>query len=166
MEYSINHDLTEKQLRGLDLIVKGTSKKFPFINGWSLADDYRNYRATLYIDLYIDYPKMAEFLGYKIHSSVMKRYLDGKLELSSSSLSPFLATLEDEYPLWGEEKQTEIFEAGYELHVKIKEMLNKLYNNLPDDYVLTYETTFSTTETKHSFTTTVGIGINNYIQNK
>jgi len=163
-----NNNFTEKQLRGIDLIVKGASKKFPFIKGWGLSDDYKNYNSTLYINLFIDYPEMAKSIGYKVNDLVLRRYTKGEMELASSALSPYLSTLEGVYPAWGDEIHTKIFDDAYELNKNIKNTLNKLYENLPEGYVIKYETTYDTGDKAGEvmFDTAVSFSINNYIQYK
>ena len=57
----INDDLTEKQIRGVDLVVKSAAKKYPFIKGWEFQDGWDRYFAHLYINL---------FALYLIHDSL------------------------------------------------------------------------------------------------
>ena len=64
---SRNNDLTEKQRRGIDLVVKSASKKYPFILGWELFPDWQKYDAHLYLDLYVDWNLISQYYNEPIN---------------------------------------------------------------------------------------------------
>ena len=51
-------ELTPNETRGVDLIVKSLKKKYNFITGWDVEDDYMKYDNTLFIKLTIDSEKV------------------------------------------------------------------------------------------------------------
>jgi hypothetical protein len=46
--------LTEKQKKGIDMVVNILKKKRPYIFGWELSDETEKYSTLLIVDLYVD----------------------------------------------------------------------------------------------------------------
>ena len=47
-------ELNKKQEKGIDLVIKSVSKKFPFIKGWTLNEVKEDNYVIIFIDLYVD----------------------------------------------------------------------------------------------------------------
>jgi hypothetical protein len=58
--------LTPKQIKGLDLVVKGVSKKFPYIVGWEKSEVFEKYQTQMFIDLIVDMTKLSEYFDKSI----------------------------------------------------------------------------------------------------
>jgi hypothetical protein len=55
-----DNNFNEKQIKGLDMVIRALAKQYKFIKGWQLDDRYEEYKYTLYIDLIIDVNELAE----------------------------------------------------------------------------------------------------------
>ena len=62
----IDKSLTEKQIRGVDLVVKSASKKYPFILGWDYFHEWKKWDSIFYIDfIFLIYHFMLIFIRFK-----------------------------------------------------------------------------------------------------
>ena len=157
-----DNNFTEKQLRGLDMCVKSTSKTYKFIKGWSLSDDYMKYTAHLYLDLYVDWFEISEMLGYDISPYWLGKYEQGEDVLKSGAISSFMVLKDGRgTPSWGSPEQEEIFNKGFDLNQKIKKLLNDMYTNLPEEFKITWYSDIG----GRKLYNTVSLDINQFIQN-
>jgi hypothetical protein len=128
-----NNNLTEKQLRGIDLVVKSASKKYPFIKGWTFPSDWEKYQAHLYIDLYVNWDEIAEFYGVEFKPYYGSIKDTESLESTSALLSFFGNNV------WGSPEQEELFEKSYNYGKKIKDLIFSLYEALPEEFQVFFE---------------------------
>lgn len=149
--FNRNDDFTEKQLKGIDLVVKGCSKKFKFIKGWSLTDTYRNYKSTLYIDLYIDLEEVAKLYKLKVNPFWVNYYKGREEDFKSTTLSVFLTKENGESLRHDKSEDEKYFEELYQLRLNIKNTMNQLYDKLPDEFKI-YVTSFGEYEYKNTVT--------------
>jgi len=117
--------LTKKQERALDKMIKAVSRRFPFITGWKPSEDFLAYDTMLNIDFIIDVDKLGEF--FKTEPEPYYRRVidsDGPYEVYSLG-SPF------DY-----DKNPHIKDLSYDTSAKIEELHNSslhypLYRGLP-----------------------------------
>ena len=121
-------ELTHNQRRGIDLIVKSLKKKYNFIQGWNVDDDDMKYDNTLFIGLTIDSEKTSDYYGFRIRPTI-KRFLDEKDDYwygrSISNPTVYL-----DFP--------DNNDDGYQSKVRMNEMANTLYQQLPQKLQRTY----------------------------
>ena len=121
-------ELTPNQRRGIDLIVKSLKKKYNFIQGWNVDDDDMKYDNTLFIGLTIDSEKTSDYYGFRIRPTI-KRFLDEKDDYwygrSISNPTVYL-----DFP--------DNNDDGYQSKVRMNEMANTLYQQLPQKLQRTY----------------------------
>ena len=121
-------ELTPNQRRGIDLIVKSLKKKYNFIQGWNVDDDDLKYDNTLFIGLTIDSEKTSDYYGFRIRPTI-KRFLDERDDYwygrSISNPTVYL-----DLP--------EVNDDGYQSKVRMNEMANTLYKQLPEKLQRTY----------------------------
>ena len=87
-EETMKNGVSKKQIdKGIDIVVKGLNKEFPFVVGWKLHDDYKAYSTSIYIDLVVDYEKTKEFYGLKPNMTYDLEYI--KNIQVSYPLTPF-----------------------------------------------------------------------------
>ena len=110
-----DNNFTKKQLTGISLIVKSTSKKYFFIKDWSLTEDFKNYNYTLFIDLYIDFDLLSKYVG--------------------EELNPYVKMMDDNEPERAIFLSLDIcFKNGTDnLREEIVGLMDKLYQMLPED---------------------------------
>ena len=124
---SRNNDLTEKQRRGIDLVVKSASKKYPFILGWELFPDWQKYDAHLYLDLYVDWNLISQYYNEPINPYYVEypEAID-----KTSSLFTYLGSENND--------RDEHIQTGYNHGVKVRNLFTTLYQALPEEYQLFY----------------------------
>jgi len=125
---SRDNDLTEKQKRGIDLVVKSAAKKYPFILGWELFPDWQKYDAHLYLDLYVDWNLVSQYYNEPIN-----HFYDKRPESVLGKTSALFSYLGSENV-----NSDKHFETGYNHGVKIKNLITSLYQVLPEEYQLYY----------------------------
>ena len=134
--------LTKDQTKGIDLIVKAVMKKHPFIKGGEISDDYEKFEAILYIDLNVDLFQLAEENGHKLYDLWVRDYeMNGPSVLSTSTLSGFIHRDETDYAT-----PDDIFQLYYDLSNQIKDELNQMYDFLPDNMKVEYNTFLKNTK--------------------
>jgi hypothetical protein len=128
-----NNNLTEKQLRGLDLVVKSLSKKYPFVKGWTFPSDWEKYQAHLYIDLYVNWDEVSKF-----YSVEFKPYYGSVKDTESLDSTSAILSFFGSYQ-WGSPEQEEFFERSYNYGKKIKDSISSLYEALPEEFQVFYD---------------------------
>ena len=114
-------ELTPNERRGVDLIVKSLKKKYNFITGWNLEDDYKEYHNTLFINLPIDIEKVSDYYGFRIRPTIKKLIKDKESEWYGRHLSNPTVYLD----------LPEGNDDGYQSKKHMNEMANTLYKQLP-----------------------------------
>jgi hypothetical protein len=56
----------DKQLKGINLTIKGVAKKYPFITGWELNDNWDKWFSLVIINLIVDL-EMKILLAYCLY---------------------------------------------------------------------------------------------------
>jgi hypothetical protein len=119
--------ITKKQERALDKMIKAIMRKFPFITGWKPSNDFLAYDTMLNIDFIIDIDKLGEF--FKTEPEPYYRRVidkDGPYEVYSLG-SPF------DY-----DKNPHIKDISYDTSAKIEELLTTMNHDLPEGFSITY----------------------------
>lgn len=120
--------LTKKQLRALDMMIKSLSKRYPFIIGWKPSEDFLLYDTMLNIDFKVDYDKLAKFFNADTDDT-WKRIIENEGPYPMYSLGgPFNY---DDYP--------HIKDLSYDTSENIERILTDINEQLPDDIRITYE---------------------------
>ena len=119
--------LTKKQLRALDMMIKSISKRYPFIIGWKPSEDFLEYDTMLNIDFMIDYDKLAKFFNAETDET-WKRIIENEGPYPMYSLGgPFSY---DKFP--------HIKDLSYDTSAKIEELLTAMNHELPEGFSITY----------------------------
>jgi len=112
----------EIQMKGINLVVKALSKKFPFVTGWELSDRWDIYFNIIFINLIVDLEKVGEYYNVDISNYWFDRWKSDEITDTSYILSMANNNLLDN-----------LAETN-----KIKGKLEELYSILPDDFSLFY----------------------------
>lgn len=119
--------LTKKQERALDKMIKVISRRFPFITGWNDSEDFLKWDTMLNIDFMVDYNKLCKFFGVE-----PDKYWLNYLEREGSF---------DTYTLGGPfsyEKYPHIKDLSYDTSKKIETILSNMNQELPEGFQITY----------------------------
>ena len=119
--------LTKKQERALDKMIKAISRRFPFIVGWKPSEDFLKYDTMLNIDFMVDYDKLAKFFDADTDDT-WKRIIENEGPYPMYSLGgPFSY---DKFP--------HIKDLSYNTSSKIEELLTNMNEELPEGFSITY----------------------------
>jgi len=119
--------LTKKQERALDKMIKVIMRKYPFITGWNASEDFLKWDTMVNIDIMVDYDKLCKFFDAE-PSKYWLKHIDKEGSLESYSLGgPFNY---DDYP--------HIKELSFDTSKKIEDILNSMNQELPEDFQITY----------------------------
>ena len=119
--------LTKKQLRALDMMIKSISKRYPFIIGWEPSEDFLLYDTMLNIDFKVDYDKLAKFFNAD-PDETWKRIIENEGPYPTYSLGgPFDY---DKYP--------HIKDLSFNTTESMERILTTINEELPDDMKITY----------------------------
>lgn len=130
-------ELNKKQEKGIDLVVKSVSKKFPFIKGWVLNEVKEDGYMIIFIDLYVD---LEEYLkNFDLYpSSFIQRYSD-KSDIKGVSLWHWGSEEPDGvYVGAGNEEYVKYGETAKRINDHIREILKDRYEQLPEEYQLRF----------------------------
>jgi hypothetical protein len=119
--------LTKKQERALDKMIKAISRRFPFIIGWKPSEDFLKYDTMLNIDFMVDYDKLAKFFDADTDDT-WKRIIENEGPYPMYSLGgPFSY---DKFP--------HIKDLSYDTSKKIETILTNMNEELPEGFQITY----------------------------
>jgi hypothetical protein len=121
-------DITPIKRKGIDMAVKGASKSFPFIIGYK-DDDSEQFDSAHYIDLIIDMNKLSEYMEEPINPYWLRMYGEEQKTYALWSFLEFKDNLLDDMDT----------HPGYILQKEIQELVEMIYEYLPEEYRLTYE---------------------------
>ena len=120
----IDKSLTEKQIRGVDLVVKSASKKYPFILGWDYFHEWKKWDSIFYIDLYVDWSLASQF-----YNETFRQYYIDNPETVFSDTSALFTFFDDSI---GDKDKN--FMKGYNAGTKLKNFVSSLYEALPEEF--------------------------------
>jgi len=70
MEGYTKDPITPDESKGIDFCIKIMKKKYPFITGWRLIKDYRNWEGVLFIVLLIDPNRLSSYLDCPLYDNL------------------------------------------------------------------------------------------------
>jgi hypothetical protein len=161
--YRETEDFDENQLKGISMVVKATAKKFPFIKGWELAPNYKEFASTIYIHLTVDFDEVMKFYNLE-WNPFWKKILDrdGVIE------SALITTFSSEYDVFslGSEKSKEFLDKSYNETKKINDYLNNLYTSLPEEFKIKtrFELSYLSSEDKHTIDHETTLYVDRFVQ--
>jgi hypothetical protein len=134
-----NKELTPNEIRGIGLIVKALQKKYNFIQGWNVDDDYLKYDNTLFISLDIDMDKVSDYYGFRVRPTIKRLMDDREPEWYGRDISNPTVFLD----------LPDNNDDGYQSKVRMNELANTLYQQLPQKLQRRYISQTSVGEYEH-----------------
>lgn len=124
-------EITPNEIKGVDLIVKALKKKYNFIKGFKLDNEYMKYDNTLFIYIIVDYNMVSDYYGMRIKPWV-KKLLDDKdpqyYGIELYNLTTLLDTPKD-------------FHQQYMVKERMRNFAEHLYTQIPTEIQRTYSYT-------------------------
>jgi hypothetical protein len=129
-----DNNFNEKQIKGLDMVMRALAKQYKFVKGWQLDTRYEEYMYTLYIDLFIDINDLAEQTNNYINKNRVG-------EKKGSSIFFALTPNKNGEPLEGFTPEWDQFvNDSYEYGKEIRDKMNFLYIKLPYEFKIHVDT--------------------------
>ena len=142
IKYILNEEVSKQQIdKGIDIVVNGLKKEFPFVVGWKLHDNYDEYITSIYIDLVVEYEKVKKFYGLKPKMMYDIEYIKNKQV--AYLLTPF--DYEDNFDPYLESK-------------KLSEYVSEMYEYIPDKLKLEESHTYGSLKDNYK-----GLQVDDYI---
>ena len=105
-------ELTLEKIKGIDIVVKSISKKYPFIKGWNFNDEWETWETLLEIDFLVDFKEFRKYVG------------DDKSKVYSYKITYLNLTDAVDFKYYDE---------AHDLSDNIKKLSNYLYQSLPEE---------------------------------
>jgi hypothetical protein len=128
-------DITPMKRKGIDIVVSGVRKSFPFVMGYK-DDTTTQYDASHYIDLIIDLNKLSEYMDIPISPFWYRHLKDNPTELDKTyALWSYLSTDDLDKKYSNDIKD----HPGYKLGKEVHDLVHTIYEYLPEEYTLQYD---------------------------
>ncbi len=129
-----DNNFNEKQIKGLDMVMRALAKQYKFVKGWQLDSAYEDYMYSLYIDLFIDINELAKQTNNYINQ-------DRVSEKKGTSIFFFLTPNKNGEPLDSFTDEWDQFvDDSYEYGKELREKMNFLYGKLPNEFKIYIDT--------------------------
>jgi hypothetical protein len=133
IKHILKEEVSKQQIdKGIDIVVNGLKKEFPFVVGWKLHDNYDEYITSIYIDLVVGYEKVKEFYGLKPKMMYDIKYIKNKQV--AYVISPF--DYEGKFDPYLESQ-------------KLSEYVFEMYEYIPDELKLEESRTYGSVRTNY-----------------
>ena len=151
-------DITPIKRKGIEMAVKGLSKTYPFVKGYK-DDDSDQYESAHYIDLIIDLDGLANYMGVEVNP-----YWSNELSKDSryNKIYAIWSYLKFPDEIQYDYTKDVTTHPGYILGQDIIELLGTIYEYLPEQYILHYNST-STYFTDNPPVYPVRLKVNGYL---
>jgi hypothetical protein len=120
IKHILKEEVSKQQIdKGIDIVINGLKKEFPFVVGWKLHDNYDEYMTSIYIDLVVEYEKVKEFYGLE------KKRIYNIERIKNKQVAFVLTPFE--------------YEGEYDAYIesqKLGEYVFEMYDHIPDQLKL------------------------------
>jgi hypothetical protein len=124
--------LDDKQIKGVDMVIKAICKKYKFIKGWELYPKHEDYNSVIFIHIFMDYQEFANTYNYYIQPINWRR--------SASTPAPYLGRNKEDYDKPYSLKDKTVYEEVKEIKEDIENTIQELYIKLPNEFISTFST--------------------------
>jgi len=156
MKETTPKDITPMKRKGIEMSVKGLSKTYPFVKGY-MDDTSDQYESAHYVDLLIDLDELANYMGVEVNP-----YWSNELKNDPKYQKVYAMWSYLKFPPEYDIYNTNIHNhPGYILGQDITHLLNTIYEFLPEQYKLYYESNTSYITPRPIYP--VSLKINGYI---
>jgi len=121
----VKDSITPKEEKGLTMIVKGISKKYPFITGWQPIDSYKQWEGCIFMSIKVDPFKMGEYFKCPLSRWWDISFKNNPQEYNGQKFYSLRSYLPDSCldP-----------DTAYKIKMKMEESLQLMYEHIPEQY--------------------------------
>lgn len=154
-----DENFTEKQIRGIDLAIKATTKKYPFILGWEFIDNFEKWKSKIYINIFVNWEEVRKF-----YNQEWSEHWSGDLNKGTEIKSSLIKSYVFKNPSFSDREEYEKWlDDSYDKTKQIEGLINLIYVSLPEEFQITYHIDWGFSEIKPEV---VKFSIENFIGNK
>ena len=119
--------LNDKQIRGVEMVIKAISRKYKFVKGWELYERNEKYESVLFINLIMDYQEFADTYKYYTRRNKHQR-------ITTSSIAAYMSKSEEDFNKPYDEKNT-LYDEITNIRNEMEKSIKQLYDNLPEEFI-------------------------------
>ena len=127
--------LNDKQIKGVDMVIKAISKKYKFIKGWELYPKHEDYNSVIFIHIFMDFQEFADTYKYYTEPSNYKF-----IKRTASNPATYMVRDKKDYHSMYYDKDKSVYEEIKLIKEDIEDTTKELYNNLPEEFISTFST--------------------------
>ena len=127
-------DITPMKRKGIEMAVKGLMKSYPFVLGYEDDESVDQYESAHYVDLIIDMDKLADYMGVEVNPYWRPYVKDNPKDQKIYAIWSYL-----KFPNEVDYTKDIHNHPGYILGEDIRETVETIYELLPEQYKLYYE---------------------------
>jgi hypothetical protein len=127
-------DITPMKRKGIDMAVKGLKKPYPFIVGYKDDESVDQYVSPHYIELLVDLNKLSEYMDVPVNP-----YWSNELSRDPKYQKVYAIWSYLKFPPEVDYNKDITTHPGYILGHEITSSLETIYEYLPEEYKLYYE---------------------------
>ena len=129
MDYKLN----DKQLKGVDMVIRAICKKYKFIKGWELFPRHEDYESVLFIHVIMDYQEFADTYKYYTRPSRWSKR-------SAYTPATYMGRDEEDFDSGYSERDKTIYDEIKVIKEDIELTMKELYERIPDEFVSHFST--------------------------
>jgi hypothetical protein len=112
--------LTPNQVKGINMVIKGIGKKYPYVVGWEKSEVFDKYQSQMFINLIVDMTKFAKYYNSPIKSYWVDDLIEGRYDSIGGAF--YLVNYD------------EIRDDAYETKRKLENRIKDIYVLLPKEF--------------------------------
>ena len=128
MEYKLN----DKQLKGIDMVIRAIMKKYQFIKGWELFPKHEDY-SPIFIHIIMDFQDFADTYKYYTKPSRWSKR-------SAYTPATYMGRDEEDFDASYDDRDRTVYDEIKLIKDDIELTIKELYDRLPEEFISYYST--------------------------
>ena len=127
--------LNDKQIKGIDMVIKAIGKKYKFIKGWELYPEHEQYDAVIFINVTMNFQEFADTYKYYTEPSRYKF-----IKRTASNPATYMGRDKKDFDSHYHERDMSLYDEVRLIKEDIERTTKELYQNLPEEFQSTFAT--------------------------
>ena len=129
----MEHKLNDKQLKGIDMVIRAIMKKYQFIKGWELYPKHEDYDSTIFIHIIMDFQDFADTYKYYTKPSRWSKR-------SAYTPATYMARDEEDFDASYDDRDMTVYDEIKLIKDDIELTMKELYVRLPEEFISYFST--------------------------
>lgn len=122
---NIKNEITPKERKGIDMVVKGIVKRYPFVTGWEPIINYRDWEGVLFVNLIVNPFKLSEYFNCPLTNMWNITFKNNPQDYNGQRFYSLRSYLLDSCLQ---------YDDAFKVKMKMEESFQNLYEHLPEQY--------------------------------